>query len=132
MRHLFLPACFCLMTLSGSSGPDSAASLESFSGSEANDATALAQAAERTAVRADVRVAVPAAVAVALAESVSVADVQTVPPPQAVIVVPTGILAELTIWPTIRPVYEATVAVGEPLVVLTVVDGSMDAPPNTT
>ncbi len=63
MRHLFLPACFCLMTLSGSTGPDSAASLESFSGAEANDATALAQAAERTAVRADVQAAVPAAVA---------------------------------------------------------------------
>jgi hypothetical protein len=63
MRHLFLPACFCLMTLSGSSGPDSATSLESFSGAEANDATALAQAAERTAVRADVQAAVPAALA---------------------------------------------------------------------
>jgi len=63
MRHLFLPACFCLMTLSGSSGPDSATSLESFSGAEANDATALAHAAERKAVRADVQAALPAAIA---------------------------------------------------------------------
>ena len=54
MRHLFLPACFCLMTLSGSTGSDSAASLEPFSGAEANDAQALSQTALRAAVQAAV------------------------------------------------------------------------------
>ncbi|HKA77556.1 MAG TPA: lytic transglycosylase domain-containing protein [Pseudolabrys sp.] len=54
MRHLFLPACFCLMTLSGSTGSDAVASLEPFSGAEANDAQALTQTAVQAAVQAAV------------------------------------------------------------------------------
>ncbi len=54
MRHLFLPACFCLMTLSGSTGSDLAASLEPLSGAEGNAAKTLAQ----TGVRAGVKTAV--------------------------------------------------------------------------
>jgi Transglycosylase SLT domain len=50
MRHLFLPTCFCLMTLSGSTGPDSAASMESFSGAEPSGAKTLTQTDLRTAV----------------------------------------------------------------------------------
>lgn len=52
MRHLFLPACFCLMTLSGSTSPDSAASLKSFSGVGGDDATVPA------ALRAPLQLAV--------------------------------------------------------------------------
>ena len=54
MRHLFLPACFCLMTLSGSTGSDAVASLEPFSGAEANDVQALTQTAVQAAVQAAV------------------------------------------------------------------------------
>jgi hypothetical protein len=32
MRHLFVPACLCLMTLPGATGPDAILSLQSFSG----------------------------------------------------------------------------------------------------
>ena len=51
MRHLFLPACFCLMTLSGSTGSDPAGSLEPFSGTEAKDAEVLTQTELRGAVQ---------------------------------------------------------------------------------
>ena len=66
---------------------------------------------------------VPEAVAVAFADRVSVV------PEMAEIIVPARILGEFTVCPAARLVAETTVAVGEPDVVVTVVDGISEGPP---
>jgi len=48
MRHLILPACICLLTLSGSAGADSASTVEQISGA-ASDNTSLTHTPETTA-----------------------------------------------------------------------------------
>jgi hypothetical protein len=69
MRHLFVPACLCLMTLSGATGPE--LSLENLSGSEAG-APALA------AVSADARSETAQGPA-----QIAIADIPIDIPPQA-------------------------------------------------
>jgi hypothetical protein len=52
MRHLFLPACFCLMTISGSTGSDTGVSLDRFFAVTGKEKKAEAREAE-TPVSAD-------------------------------------------------------------------------------
>ena len=45
MRQYFVPACICLMTLSGATGSDPIPSLENFTGSAKSDNKVVTQAA---------------------------------------------------------------------------------------
>ena len=81
MRHLFVPACFCLMTLSGSTGPE--LSLEKFSGPAAK---VQARAADMPAEYSDEAVAeIPADARSEPAQvppGVAVSDIPIEIPPQ--------------------------------------------------